>query len=418
MNDSIVAGIDIGTTKICTIIAEHEESGEINILGVGKVPSLGLTRGVVVNLEKTVQSIKRAVQEAERMAGVNINSAFIGIGGSHIRSMNSDAVVAVSKSESKRGITHGEITEDDIERVNEATTPVMTGLDREILHVLPQEYAVDDQFGIKSPIGITGMKLESKVHVVTCSVTSAKNIVKAVNRSEINVNNLILEPLASSYAVLDEEEKEYGVTLIDFGGGTTDVAVFFKGAVRHTAVVGLGGENITNDVAYMLRTPREHAEEIKCAYGCAKQSLVSKDEYFKLKSIGGRPPREISKMLLASYVEPRVEEILQMAKLEMQKFNRYDMLAGGVVLTGGGALLDGIRDIAEDIFEQQVKIGIPHPTKGLVDLVSEPMYSTALGLINYAVSPEGELETYIDNDKPNFKRAVEKILDHVTNFFV
>jgi len=418
MKDSIVAGIDIGTTKICTIIAEQEDSGELNILGVGKVPSLGLTRGVVVNLEKTVLSIRRAVEEAERMAGVNINGAYIGIGGSHIRSMNSDAVIAVSKSESKRGIRHGEITEDDIERVTEATMPVMTGLDREILHVLPQEYTVDDQFGIKSPIGIMGMKLESKVHIVTCSATSSKNIVKAVNRSEINVNNLVLEPLASSYAVLDEEEKEYGVTLIDFGGGTTDIAVFFKGAVRHTAVVGLGGENITNDVAYMLRTPRDHAEEIKCSYGCAKQSLVSKDEYFKLKSIGGRPPREISKMLLASYVEPRVEEILQMAKMEMKKFNRYDMLAGGVVLTGGGALLEGISDLAEDIFEQQVKIGIPQPNKGLVDLVSEPMYSTALGLINYAVSPEGEIETYIDHDKPNFKRVMEKIFDQVTNFFV
>ncbi|MCH7495609.1 MAG: cell division protein FtsA, partial [Candidatus Marinimicrobia bacterium] len=303
MRESIVTGIDIGTTKICAVIAELEVSGDLNILGVGTVPSHGLKRGVVVNLEKTISSISNAVEEAERMAGVNINGAYVGIGGNHIRSMNSNAVIAVSKSESKRGLRHGEITEDDIERVTEAAMAVLTGLDREILHVLPQEYAVDGQYGIKSPIGITGMKLESKVHIVTSSATSCKNIVKAVNRSDISVNNLVLEPLASSYAVLDDEEKELGVTLIDFGGGTTDVALYFNGAVRHTAVVGLGSENITNDIAYMLRTPREQAEEIKCEYGCAKQSLVSKDEYLKLKSIGGRSPREISRMLLASYIE-------------------------------------------------------------------------------------------------------------------
>ena len=418
MKDSIIAGIDIGTTKICAIIAEIEASGELNILGVGTVPSLGLKRGVVVNLDKTVSSIKSAVEEAERMAGVNINGAHIGIGGSHIRSMNSDAVIAVSKSESKRGVRHGEITEDDIERVTEAATAFLTGLDREILHVLPQEYAVDDEYGIKSPIGITGMKLESKVHIVTCSTTSSKNIVKAVNQSDIDVDNLILEPLASSFAVLDDEEKELGVTLLDFGGGTTDVALFFKGAVRHTAVVGLGGENVTNDIAYMLRTPRDQAEEIKCSQGVAKQSLVSKDEYFKLKSIGGRPPREISKMVLASYIEPRVEEILKMAREEMKKCDRYEMFAGGVVITGGGALLQGMVELAQDVFEQPVKIGVPYPSKGLVDLVSEPKYATALGLIKYAVSPEGEVESYIPDEKPKFKKTLGKLLNQVTDFFV
>ncbi|TFB14001.1 cell division protein FtsA [Candidatus Marinimicrobia bacterium MT.SAG.4] len=418
MRESIVTGIDIGTTKICAVIAELEVSGELNILGVGTVPSHGLKRGVVVNLEKTISSISNAVEEAERMAGVNINGAYVGIGGNHIRSMNSDAVIAVSKSESKRGLRHGEISEDDIERVTEAAMAVLTGLDREILHVLPQEYAVDDQYGIKSPIGITGMKLESKVHIVTCSATSSKNIVKAVNRSDITVNNLVLEPLASSYAVLDDEEKELGVTLIDFGGGTTDVALFFNGAVRHTAVVGLGSENITNDISYMLRTPREQAEEIKCEYGCAKQSLVSKDEYLKLKSIGGRSPREISRMLLASYIEPRVEEIMKMAKMEMKKCERYDMFAGGVVLTGGGAKLDGLVDLAQDIFNQPVKIGKPSPFKGLTDLVSEPEFATVIGLLNYAVSPEGESESYLPNEKPAFKRVMGNIITKITDFFV
>lgn len=418
MRESIVTGIDIGTTKICAVIAELEVSGELNILGVGTVASHGLKRGVVVNLEKTISSISNAVEEAERMAGVNINGAYVGIGGNHIRSMNSDAVIAVSKSESKRGLQHGEISEDDIERVTEAAMAVLTGLDREILHVLPQEYAVDDQYGIKSPIGITGMKLESKVHIVTCSATSSKNIVKAVNRSDITVNNLVLEPLASSYAVLDDEERELGVTLIDFGGGTTDVALFFNGAVRHTAVVGLGSENITNDIAYMLRTPREQAEEIKCEYGCAKQSLVSKDEYLKLKSIGGRSPREISRMLLASYIEPRVEEIMKMAKMEMKKCDRYDMLAGGVVLTGGGAKLDGLVDLAQDIFNQPVKIGSPSPFKGLTDLVSEPEFATVVGLLNYAVSPEGESESYLPNEKPAFRRVMGNIITKITDFFV
>ena len=418
MKDSIVTGIDIGTTKICAVIAEVEVSGVLNILGVGTVPSYGLKRGVVVNLDKTISSISNAVEEAERMAGVNINGAYIGIGGNHIRSMNSDAVIAVSKSESKRGLRHGEITDDDIERVTEAAMAVLTGLDREILHVIPQEYAVDDQYGIKSPIGITGMKLESKVHIVTCSATSSKNIVKAVNRSDISVKNLVLEPLASSYAVLDDEEKELGVTLIDFGGGTTDVSLFFNGAVRHTAVVGLGSDNITNDIAYMLRTPREQAEEIKCEQGCAKQSMVSKDEYLKLKSIGGRSPREISRMVLASYIEPRVEEILKMAKMEMKKCERYEMFAGGVVMTGGGAKLYGLVELAQDIFDQPVKISKPSPVKGLIDLVSEPQFATVIGLLNYAVSPEGEAESYLPNEKSSFRKAIDKLIERVTDFFV
>ncbi len=418
MKDSIVTGIDIGTTKICAVIGEVEESGVLDILGVGTVPSHGLKRGVVVNLDKTISSISNAVEEAERMAGVNINGAYIGIGGNHIRSMNSDAVIAISKSESKRGLRHGEITDDDIERVTEAAMAVLIGLDREILHVIPQEYAVDDQYGIKSPIGIIGMKLESKVHIVTCSATSSKNIVKAVNRSDISVNNLVLEPLASSYAVLDDEEKELGVTLIDFGGGTTDVSLFFNGAVRHTAVIGLGSDNITNDIAYMLRTPREQAEEIKCEHGSAKQSMVSKDEYLKLKSIGGRSPREISRMVLASYIEPRVEEILKMAKMEMKKCERYEMFAGGVVMTGGGAKLYGLVELAQDIFDQPVKIGKPSPVKGLVDLVSEPQFATVIGLLNYAVSPEGEAESYLPNEKSSFRKAIDKLIERVTDFFV
>ena len=375
---NLIVGLDIGTTKIAVIISELEESGPPRIVGMGTSRSEGLKRGVVINLEKTVESITKALEDAEMMAGVKVNSVFAGIAGDHIRSINSRGVIALSGSGS-------EISSKDVERVINAARAVALPMDREIIHVLPQEYTVDDQSGIKDPIGMSGVRLEAEVHIVTGAVTSAQNIYRSVKKAGLEVCDLVLQPLASSYALLSPEEEELGVALIDLGGGTTDIAIFHDGSIRHTAVIGLGGNNVTNDIAIGLRTPVEQAEEIKKSYGCALSSLVDSDEMIKVPGVGGREPKEISRGVLAAIIEPRAEEIFSLVLREIKKTNYSDLLVAGVVLTGGGSLMEGMIELAEQIFDMPAKKGIPQGFSGLVDLVSTPIHSTGVGLILYGL---------------------------------
>jgi cell division protein FtsA len=375
---NLIVGLDIGTTKIAVLISELEESGPPRIVGMGTSRSEGLKRGVVINLEKTVESITKALEDAEMMAGVKVNSVFAGIAGDHIRSINSRGVIALSGSGS-------EISLRDVERVINAARAVALPMDREIIHVLPQEYTVDDQSGIKDPIGMSGVRLEAEVHIVTGAVTSAQNIYRSVKKAGLEVCDLVLQPLASSYALLSPEEEELGVALIDLGGGTTDIAIFHDGSIRHTAVIGLGGNNVTNDIAIGLRTPVEQAEEIKKSYGCALSGLVDSDEMIKVPGVGGREPKEISRGVLAAIIEPRAEEIFSLVSREIKKTNYSDLLVAGVVLTGGGSLMEGMIELAEQIFDMPVKKGIPQGFSGMVDLVSTPIHSTGVGLILYGL---------------------------------
>ena len=391
MKNGLVAGLDVGTTTVIAMIGEALEGGGFKVIGVGTSPSRGVRRGVVVNLEQTVNAIEAAVEEAELMAGVEVDEAYIGISGDHIRGMNSEGVIAVARSQNQSITEDNEIRAGDVQRVLDAAQAVTLPMDRQIVHILPQEYVVDEQYGIRNPVGMSGIRLEARVHIVTTAITSAKNLKKCVKRARMKVKELVLNPLACSYAVLDEDEKDLGVGLVDIGGGTTGVSIFFEGGVRHTGVIGLGGDNVTSDIAMMIRTPLDQAETIKHEYGCAKQSLVERDEVFTTRSMGGRPPREISRELLASYVEPRMEEILTLAHREMKKSDRYRLLTAGVVLTGGGALLDGVVELAEEILELPVKIGVPRNFGGLVDMVASPVFATSIGLVRYGLEHPEEL---------------------------
>lgn len=373
----LIAGLDIGTTKIVAIIAEPDE-GSLRVLGVGKSPSLGLRRGVVVNLEKTIRSIEDALDAAERLAGVEVGAVFAGIAGDHIRSINSRGVIAVSRK-------GNEITEADVERVVDAAKAIALPMDREIIHVIPQEFIVDDQPGIKDPVGMAGVRLEGEIHIITGAVTSAQNIYKSVQRAGVEVQDLVLQPLATSYAVLSEDEKELGVAVLDLGGGTADLAVFYDGSIRHTAVIGLGGENVTNDVAIGLRTPRDQAERIKIEHGVALQAMVQAEERIEVPGVGGRPPREVSRDVLAAIIEPRMEEIFQLTMREIQRSEYAELLTTGLVLTGGGAMLDGACELAEQVFDLPVKLGIPTGVAGLAEEVATPVYATAVGLLQYAM---------------------------------
>ncbi|UCF78561.1 MAG: cell division protein FtsA [Candidatus Eiseniibacteriota bacterium] len=377
----LLAGLDIGTTKISAIVAEVDECNQVNIVGVGTVPSEGLRRGIVINLEKTVHSISRAIEKAERMAGVEIKSVHAGIAGDHIRSINSRGVIAVSRKDNEIGPA-------DVARVVDAAKAVAIPADREIIHVIPQEFIVDDQDGIKDPIGMSGIRLEAEVHIITGAVTSAKNICKSIERAGLRVDDLVLEPLASSHAVLGPDERDLGVVLLDIGGGTTDVAVFYEGSIRHTAIIGLGGSSITNDIAIGLRTPIDKAEPLKVEHGCALSSMVSEDEKISVPGVGGRPTRELSRYVLSAMIEPRVQEILTMALKEVKKNHFADLLGAGVVITGGTSIMEGMTEIAEQVFDTQVRIGIPTGVSGLVDSVSDPRFSTGVGLILHAFRNE------------------------------
>ena len=376
-------GLDIGTTKISAIIAEVDpQTSDVKIVGVGLSPSEGLRRGVVVNLEKTVASIARAVEEAERMAGVQVKGVYAGIAGDHIRSINSRGVIAVSRKDN-------EISQADVDRVVDAAKAVAIPMDREIIHVIPQEFIVDDQDGIKDPIGMSGVRLEAEVHIITGAVTSAKNICKSITRAGLKVHDLVLEPLASSHAVLGTDERDLGVVLLDIGGGTTDVAVFFEGSIRHTAIVPLGGASVTNDIAIGLRTPIEQAERIKIEHGCALTSMTHGYEKLVVPGVGGRADKEIPRQLLASMIEPRMEEIFTLANKEVRKNHFADLLGAGVVLTGGSSLLTGAVELAEQIFEMPVRRGVPSGLSGLMENVRDPRYATGVGLILHAVHNEG-----------------------------
>ena len=376
----MVVGLDLGTTKICAVIAERSETGGLGIIGVGSSPSDGLRRGVVVDVEKTVQSIVKAVAEAQLMAGVEVNSVYAGIAGEHIGATNSRGVIAV-------GGIHEEIGESERDRVIESARAVAdVPIDREILHVLPQEFSIDDQRGIRDPIGMSGVRLEVEVHIVTGAVTSAQNICKSILRAGIEVRDIVLEPLASSQAVLEEDEREMGVCLLDVGGGTTDIAVFSQGTVRHTGVIGLGGQNVTNDVAVGLRTSWANAEAIKCDSGSALASLVGGDDAIEVPGIGDRPPKLIPRSELAEIIEPRMEELFSLAADRLISFGlecpfSAGLLSAGIVLTGGGALLQGAVELAERVFQVPVRLGIPTGFAGMTERVASPIYATALGLV-------------------------------------
>ena len=391
-NDHIIVGLDIGTTKIAAVVGRLDEHGQLNIIGVGQSPSNGLRRGVIINIRKTIQSIKKAIEDAELISGHKITSVYAGIAGDHIRSINSKGVIAVS---SKDKI----ITEEDVVRVIEAAKAIALPMDREILHVLPQEYVVDDQDGIKNPVGMCGTRLEAEVHIVTGAVASAQNIINCIHDAGYEVADIVLEPYASSLAVLDSDERELGVAIIDIGGGTTDIAVIFGGSVRYTSVIGLGGQHLTNDISQGLRTSVDLAEKIKKKYGVALQSLIEEDELIKVAGIGGRKDREVSKVLLSGIIQPRMEEMLQFALKEMEKSNIIEFLGAGIVLTGGASLLEGIVDLAERVTGIPVKMGKPIVSGGLVESVDSPVYSTGVGLIQYAIKYEGENE---DADKLGF----------------
>ncbi len=371
----VIVGLDIGTTKICTVVGEPDENG-IEIIGVGTNPSAGLRKGVVVNIESTVTAIRKAVEEAELMAGREINSVYIGIAGSHIKGFNSHGVIAVKGHE---------ITEEDIERVIDAAKAVAIPLDREVIHILPQEFIVDEQDGILDPVGMTGVRLEAKVHIVTGAVTAAQNLIKCANRAGLDVIDIVLQPLASAEAVLTDEEKDLGVALIDFGGGTTDLAIFAESTIKHTSVLGLGGNNLTNDIAVGLRTPMKEAEKIKVEHGSCLSAVIPKDETIEVPSVGGRKPRLLSKHILAEILEPRVEEIFTLIEQEINRTEMKRLLGSGVVITGGSALLPGVVEIAEQIFQMPTRIGYPRNISGLVDMVNEPKYATAIGLLLYGM---------------------------------
>ncbi len=376
----ILCGLDIGTTKIAAIIAEPNLHGEPHLLGMGLVPSRGLRRGVVVNLEQTASDIAEAIAIAQDKAGVEIETVWAGIAGEHVKSLNSRGVIPITRW---RGEQTGEVTTGDVDKVVEAARTVLLPPDRRVLHVLPQEYMVDAEGGIRKPIGMAGVRLEADVHIVHCAVSSAQNIVACCKRAGVAVNDLILEPLASAESVLTNDEKELGVILLDFGGGTTDVAAFQGGAIRHTAVIGYGGDYITRDIAMGLRTPMESAEQIKIEHGAAHHRAISQNDFLEIPGIGGREPRELSRSMLVSIIGPRVEEILTIARDDLKKTRVLDQIGAGIVVTGGGASMCGMAEIAEEIFALPVRIGAPSDLMAQHDLGLGPKFATAVGLVRH-----------------------------------
>jgi len=373
-------GLDIGTSKIVAIVAEVAPDGGLNIIGLGTQPSRGLKKGVVVNIEATMASIQRVLEEAELMAGCEIHSVFAGIAGSHVRSLNSHGIVAIRDRE---------VRQEDVDRVIDAARAVAIPADQRILHTLPQEFIIDEQDGIREPVGMSGVRLEAKVHIVTCSSSAAQNIVKCVERCGLHVQDIILEQLASSYAVLTPDEKDLGVCLVDIGGGTTDIAVFTEGAIRHTAVIPIAGDQVTNDIAVALRTPTHHAEEIKLRFGCALPQLISGEESVEVPSVGDRPPRRLARQVLAEVVEPRFEELFNLIQAEVRRAGLEDLTAAGVVLTGGSSRMEGVAELAEEVFHAQVRIGMPDRLTGMADVVRNPMHATGVGLLLYGADNTG-----------------------------
>ena len=373
--ERMVVGLDLGTTKICTVIAEVAAGKSLRILGYGTCPSQGLRRGVVTDVEKTVQAVEKAVHQAELMAGVEVKEVFVGIAGEHVGSLNSSGVVAVAGAD-------GRIGEADRQRVLEAAGAVKIPIDREVLHVLPQEFIIDGRRDIIDPVGMLGVRLEAHVHVVTGAVTAAQNICRSILRAGLEVRDIALEPLASSNAVLDADERDMGVCLVDVGGGTTDIAVFTRGGIRFTGVIGLGGQNVTSDVAIGLRTGWPIAEKLKCSWGTVALAAVGEEETFQMPGVAGRPPQQVSRRLLADIVEARMEEIFVLVRNQLGA-GRFE-LGAGIVLTGGGALVDGVVELAERVFEVPVRLGVPRGAVGMVEGIDNPTYATAVGLARLA----------------------------------
>lgn len=372
MDKGMIVGLDIGTSKVTAIVGEVNEDNQLEIVGIGSHPSRGLKKGVVVNIESTVQSIQRSIEEAELMAGCQIHSVYAGIAGSHIRSMNSHGIVAIKDRE---------VSNNDVERVIDAARAVAIPADQRVLHVMPQEFVIDQQEGIREPVGMSGVRLEAKVHLVTGAVSAAQNIIKCVRRCGLEVDDIILEQLASSHSVLTEDEKELGICLVDIGGGTTDVAVFTEGAIKHTAVIPIAGDQVTNDIAVAMRTPTQYAEEIKIKYACALRQLANPDDTIEVPSVGDREPRRLSRQTLAEVVEPRYEELLNLVHAELRRSGFEDLVAAGVVLTGGSSKMEGVVDLAEEVFHMPVRLGMPQFVTGLVDVVRNPIHATGVGLL-------------------------------------
>ncbi len=437
MSGNIVVGLDIGTTKIAAIIAEVSGK-EIKLLGVGKTPSVGLKRGMVVNIELTVESIRKAMEQAERMAGITAESVYVGIAGDHVRGINSHAVVAVGRQDH-------EITEDDVRRAIEAAKAVTMPMDREIIHVIPQEFIVDNQDGIRNPIGLTGMRLEVECHIVTGAVASAQNTYRCVERAGYEVKDLVLQPLASSYAVLDREEQELGVALVDIGGGTTDIAVFFDGSIQQTDMISLAGQNVTSDVSICLKMAYDRAEEIKTRFGCAYAAKVTDAEMINIPMVGGRAPRDIPRKYLAQIIEARMAEIFNLVHYQLSQSDLLKVLNAGVVLTGGGSLMPGAEELAAEIFKLPVRTGKPGGLGGLMGEAQSPVFATGVGLIHYgyqknkaqrqaepetesrdepriAAQEDVEEDTYSDNpteqeEKELYHKVMNKMKEWLKEFF-
>lgn len=369
-----IVGLDIGTSKVAAIVGEVTADNELEIKGIGTQVSRGLRKGVVVNIESTVHAIQRAVEEAELMAGCNIESVYAGIAGSHVKSTNSHGVVAVPDRE---------VLAHDVERVIDAAEAMAIPTDQKMLHVLPQEYIIDHQDGVRDPLGMSGVRLEAKVHLVSCAINALQNIEKCIERCGLKVNSIILEQLASSYSVLSDDERQLGVCLVDIGGGTSDIAVFTGGAIRHTAVIPIAGDQVTNDIAMALRTPTPNAEEIKIRYGCALSQLARADQMIEVPGAGDRPPRELSRQTLAEVVEPRYDELFGLIQAELRRSGFEELIAAGVVLTGGASKMEGVIELAEEIFHMPVSLGAPKAVTGLKDIVRNPVHATGVGLMLY-----------------------------------
>ena len=382
-------GLDIGTSKVVAIVGELHPDSSIEVVGIGSSPSRGLKRGVVVDIESTVQSIKRAIEEAELMAGCEIQSVYVGIAGSHIRSINSDGIVAIKDKE---------VTKTDVEKVLDAAKAVPIPNDQKGLHVLPQEYVIDGQDGIRHPIGMSGVRLEARVHLITGSESAAQNISKCVARCGLSIDQMIVEQLASSTAVLTDDEKELGVCMVDIGAGTTDIAVFTQGAIRHVSAIPIAGDQVTNDIAVSMRTPTQHAEDIKLKYACALRQLASAEETISVPSVGDRQPRRLARQTLAEVVEPRYEELFSLVQADLQRSGYIDLIAAGIVLTGGAARMEGAVELAEEIFHVPVRLGVPVDVAGLKEVVNNPVHATGVGLLQYGGNSDFVADKVMESD--------------------
>jgi len=376
----LIVGLDIGTSKVVAIVGGSTPDGRLEVVGLGSHPSRGMNKGVVVNIEATTQSIRRAVEEAELMAGCRIQSVYAGISGAHVKSFNSQGIV---------GVSHGEVSPHDVERVIAAARAMAIPADQKVLHVVPQEFIVDGQEGIAEPVGMAGVRLEAKVHMVTGGASAAQNIRRCIEGCNLRVDKLILEQLASSYAVLQPDERELGICLVDIGGGTSDIAVFKNGSIRHTAVIPIAGNQVTNDIAVAFRTPPQNAEEIKVRHGCAMPALVKHNDEIEVPSVGDRPPRKLSRLTLAEVIKARYLELFQFIRKELHRSDFYDAIAGGIVLTGGSSKVEGVIELAEEVFDLPVRLGLPQNIAGLTDVARNPVYSTAVGLLLYGRQQQG-----------------------------